>query len=147
MAKNLIRRSEALRLNAYRCPSGKLTIGYGHTRGVKEGDRITTEQAEALLSADVAIAMTDLERAFPGYEDLKPAQQAALISFIFNSGLTEDVMKSQLRKKFLAGNFVGVGAEFTRWIYGRAPDGSKVKLAGLVKRRAEEAKLWTSALS
>lgn len=38
--KALIREFESLRLEAYRCPAGVLTIGYGHTAGVKEGDRI-----------------------------------------------------------------------------------------------------------
>ena len=32
---------EGLRLTAYRDAAGVLTIGYGHTKGVREGDRIS----------------------------------------------------------------------------------------------------------
>ena len=35
---NLIKKFEGLRLEAYLCPAGVWTIGYGHTKGVKEGD-------------------------------------------------------------------------------------------------------------
>lgn len=35
IGKNLIKNFEGLRLHAYKCPSRRLTIGYGHTAGVK----------------------------------------------------------------------------------------------------------------
>ena len=34
---NAIKGFETLQLKAYKCPAGVLTIGYGHTRGVKKG--------------------------------------------------------------------------------------------------------------
>jgi lysozyme len=34
-----------LRTTAYKCPAGVYTIGYGHTKGVKKGQKITKEQA------------------------------------------------------------------------------------------------------
>ena len=33
----LIKEFEGLRLEAYRCPAGVLSIGFGHTIGVREG--------------------------------------------------------------------------------------------------------------
>ena len=45
---------EGCRLTAYVCPAGKLTIGYGHTKGVKKGQKDPMEaQAEAYLREDV----------------------------------------------------------------------------------------------
>ena len=38
---NLIKQFEGVRLTAYKCPAGVYTIGYGHTRGVKRGMKIT----------------------------------------------------------------------------------------------------------
>ena len=35
-------------------PGGTLTIGYGHTGGVKETDKITLEEADSLLEKDIA---------------------------------------------------------------------------------------------
>jgi lysozyme len=49
-------RMEGLRLTAYRDAAGVPTIGYGHTRGVRMGDRITENWARQLLRQDVADA-------------------------------------------------------------------------------------------
>ena len=51
---NMIMNYEGLALEAYRCPAGKVTIGYGTTvypdgTPVKIGDKITKERAEELL--------------------------------------------------------------------------------------------------
>ena len=50
---NLIKKYEGLRLKAYKCPAGKLTIGYGHTNNVRPDDVITEAQALELLLRDV----------------------------------------------------------------------------------------------
>ena len=44
---DLIKRFEGCRLTAYRCAAGVPTIGYGHTEGVKMGQRITQEIGRA----------------------------------------------------------------------------------------------------
>lgn len=48
----IIKKYEGCRLTAYVCPAGKLTIGYGHTKGVKKGQKITQAQAEAYSEHD-----------------------------------------------------------------------------------------------
>ena len=40
---DLIKRYEGLILNAYKDPAGVYTIGYGHTKGVKKGQRFYEE--------------------------------------------------------------------------------------------------------
>ena len=40
---------EGLVLTSYKCPAGVWTIGYGHTKGVKKGYKITKEQAVEYL--------------------------------------------------------------------------------------------------
>ena len=50
---NLIKHFEGCRLEAYKCPAGVWTVGYGHTKGVKEGDAIEQEAAEAFLIEDL----------------------------------------------------------------------------------------------
>lgn len=80
---DLIRRFEGLRLNAYRCAAGVWTIGYGHTAGVKQGQKISKAQAEAFLREDIA----RFERAVNGLN--RPWSQGqfdALVSFAFNCG-------------------------------------------------------------
>ena len=45
----LIKKFEGLELEAYRCAAGVLTMGYGHTKGVTEGQKITKAEADELL--------------------------------------------------------------------------------------------------
>ena len=48
---NLIKIFEGCRLEAYKCPSGVLTIGYGHTGAeVHVGMEITQTEADILLN-------------------------------------------------------------------------------------------------
>ena len=51
--KNLIKKYEGCRLTAYFCPSGILTIGWGHTGDVKEGQTITQSEADRLFDLDI----------------------------------------------------------------------------------------------
>jgi len=80
--KSLIKKFEGCRLESYRCSADVPTIGYGHTRGVKDGDTITQEEADQMLSEDL--------EEFEGYVDkyvevdLTQNQRDALIAWTFN---------------------------------------------------------------
>ena len=126
----LIKRFEGLRTEAYRCPAGVWTIGYGSTRGVREGMRITEAQAEALLLRDVE----RFERAVAGMVEvpITQGQLDALVSFAFNLG-PEALRRSTLLKRLNASEYAKAAQEFARW--NRA--GGRV-LPGLTKRRAAE---------
>ena len=50
---DLIKNFEGCRLDAYKCPAGVWTIGYGHTGNVHKGMAITQEAAEAFLREDL----------------------------------------------------------------------------------------------
>jgi lysozyme len=130
----LIKAHEGLRLDAYLCPAGVPTIGYGHTYNVKMGDRITEEQAEKFLIGDLIVAETEVNRY--GF-DLTQNQFDALVSFVFNVG-AGNFRSSTLLKRLKANpNDPDIANQFKRWVYG----GGKV-LPGLVRRRNEEAKLY-----
>ena len=138
----LVREFEMLRLNAYKCPAGVWTIGYGHTGDVYPGQRITAEQAETLLRGDLAKAGRDVERLV--HVPLTANQFAALASFVFNTG-PGSFAKSTLRKKLNAGLYDAVPSELARWVKATDPKtGQKRPLPGLVRRRAAEAALWQS---
>lgn len=127
---NEIARFEALSLTAYRCPAGKPTIGYGHTKGVKMGDKISYEQATTFLTEDIA----ETYQYIRPLGELTQGQFDALVSFVFNVGakLWET---STLRRKVMANpNDPTIKKEFGRWIKSKG----KV-LNGLVTRRAKEA--------
>lgn len=82
-----LQKDEGLRLKAYRCTSGVLTIGYGHTDGVKSKDVITKEQAEALLDADIAVAIADAKIACKCFDKLDGPRKTVIANMSFNLGL------------------------------------------------------------
>lgn len=139
---DLVKQFEGFRAEAYYCPAGKLTIGYGHTRGVSQGDGITENEAEELLLEDLEDAGKVVERLVT--EPITDNQFAALASFTFNVGATK-LFQSTLLKKLNAGERDAVPAQLKRWTKARHPiTGDMVDLPGLVRRRAAEATLWST---
>ena len=123
---------EGLRLTAYRDAAGVLTIGYGHTQGVREGDRISEYWANELLAEDVArVAVTVKELKVARTE----GQLDALVSLAFNIGIEALKRSTLLRVIRSGGSKADIKREFRRWVYCKG----KV-LPGLVKRREWEAK-------
>ena len=78
-AINLIKRFESLRLEAYLCPAGVRTIGWGHTEGVQPGQRITVETRK-LWQQDIDQVEKDLARTIA--VPLTQGQYDALVSFV-----------------------------------------------------------------
>lgn len=129
-----IKEFEGVRLTAYKDSAGILTIGVGHTRGVKAGMKITQKQADSLLRGD----LLNVENYVNGLGiRFTQGQFDALVSLIFNIG-QGNFAKSTLWAKIRAkASTEDIQNEFRRWVYA----GGK-KLAGLVKRREWEAKRW-----
>lgn len=130
----LIKKYEGCKLAAYQCPAKIWTIGFGHTKNVKEHDKITQEIAEQLLIND----LQEPENAINAYcrHALTQNQFDALVSFIFNLG--SGAFRSSTLLKRLNANQINLAAlEFDKWTRG----GGKV-LDGLVKRRADEKALF-----
>ena len=159
----IIRESESLELEAYpdpgsplgkACAAAKLpmrdyrqidgweglyggpwTIGFGHTRNVREGDACTPLQADVWLHEDVASA----ERGVVGLTadlGLSQCQFDALVSFTFNVGI-EAFAGSTMLRLLRAGLVNGAADQFVRW----DKSGGQVE-AGLIRRRERERVLF-----
>jgi lysozyme len=133
----LIQQFEGLSLAAYLCPAGKWTIGYGHTDGVKPGDRITALHADSLLAADLAVFSRSVETCIAG----APTSQHefdAMVSLAFNVGLGGFAGSTVLRLH-KAGDTAGAANAFGLWRKITDPrNGKLVDSAGLMARRARE---------
>ncbi len=153
---DLIMSHEGLKLQAYLCPAGKPTIGYGHTESVtmkhvREGRRITEHEAQAILSYDIDNAEEIVRKHVT--RQLNENQFAALVSFVFNLGPGKEGVKdgfvtlkngkpSSLLRHVNAGQFHSAAKEFAKWTTGVAPNGQRKEFPGLVKRRESERKLF-----
>ncbi len=128
----LIKKYEGLRLQAYKCPAGVWTIGYGTTcypdgRPIGDADIITEEYAEALLTDYL------MREVYPVFGKIPYAltsrQRDALASLIYNVGAPA-VLKSKLFKAICKQDWPAVCRE---WDFG-----FKNGFPGLFKRRTEE---------
>lgn len=120
---------EGFRAEAYKCPAGVWTIGYGHTGGVKKGQRVSKARAEELLRQDLRGAEESVSRLGVARTQ---GQYDALVDITYNCG---DMSKSTLVRKIREGAGKDeITKEFMRWVHS---DG-KV-LPGLIRRRAWDA--------
>jgi lysozyme len=142
---NLVKKFEGLHkvtkegdVRAYRCPAGKWTIGYGHTRGVKSGMRVSVPKCTEMLIADLHEAGNVVRR----YVNvpLSQNQYDALVSFVFNLG-EGNFKSSTLLKRLNQGKYDEVPAQIIRWNKARV-DGVLTELRGLTRRRTAEAAMF-----
>lgn len=121
---------EGLRLDAYVDAAGVWTIGYGHTKNVRQGDKISEYWAKELLMQDVA----EVERQVKALGVAKTQGQFdALVSFAFNLGI-DNLKRSTLLKCIREGRSMReIKRQFMRWVVA----GGK-RLKGLERRRAWE---------
>lgn len=133
---DLIKQFESLQLKAYKCSANVWTIGYGHTKNVKEGDRISQDQANCFLMQD----LYSVERAIIRLVKVKINQNQfdALCSLIFNIGISA-FNKSTLLAKLNKEDYVGAAEQFRRW-----NKVNNVVMAGLVRRRQAEEDLFNA---
>ena len=135
-AKQAIGTFEGLELKAYRCPSGILTIGYGHTKGVYEGMQITKEKALCFLGEDLAEVERNINFRFPLISQNK---FDAFVSLSFNIGTQAFNTSTLYRKAKVNLNDPSIRAEFLKWVHSKGR-----VLPGLVNRRTWEANLYFS---
>lgn len=148
----LLKGDEGLRLHTYDDATGKtvgfgddyagvLTIGYGHTGPeATPGRTVTVEGAEQLLLEDVQARLPQINGLLK--VPLNQNQFDAVFCLGYNIGFgPRGLGGSTLLRKLNAGDILGAAAEFRVW----NKSGGKV-IAGLVKRRADEAALFGKPL-
>jgi len=132
---DLIKQYEGFSAEAYKCPAGKLTIGYGHVILPHESFGVIDKMiGEIYLKQDVEKAEGAVKRLVSA--SLNSNQFSALVSFVFNLG-SGNFAESTMRLLINQGLFRKVPAEFGRWIHTNGEP-----LRGLIKRRADEACLF-----
>lgn len=131
---NLIKSFEGCRLTAYKCPAGVWTIGWGHTGGVKAGQKITQAEADQMLVSDMAAYESKVNK-YSKY-NWNQNEFDALTSFAYNVGSIDQLTANGTR------SHTEIAAKITQYNKG----GGKV-LAGLTKRREAEKKLFLTPVA
>ena len=143
---DLIKKHEGLRLRAYRCPAGVLTIGYGHAIKYGEDDlqkrEITPKEAEEILLKDIANIEEELEK---NKMLLESPKKDAVVSLIFNIGMNA-FLRSKKHFRLKRGEYLMMATEWRGFSkYTDPKSGQKVTSRGLLNRREDELKLFFKA--
>ena len=137
-----LKEQEGFSARIYQDEAGNWTIGYGHKLTPEDNYTIATnmtpEDAEALLIQDVAKAEAAIKRYVT--VPLSSGQYDALVSFIFNVGVSA-FADSTLLRKLNIGDYAGAANELARWNK-ITVNGQKVVSAILVNRRDSEQELF-----
>ena len=136
--KEFIKDFEGCKLEAYQCSGGVWTIGYGHTRHVQEGDKITNKEADAFLVKDIEMVEHHVDRLVNVH--LLRNEWDSIVSWCFNLGCG-NLRSSTLLVQINEGNLDKVAEQIVRW----DKAGGKV-VAGLTRRRKAEADLFDNAV-
>jgi lysozyme len=144
-ACDVVARWESCKLTAYPDPATNgepFTIGYGHIAGVKPGQTITATTAKVYLQRDLEEAAKRLQAKIGELivSDLTDNQYAALLSFVFNLG-TGDPKEPEwtIWKRLRARQYDQVPGEMVKFV-----NANGKKLQGLVNRRTDEIRLWST---
>jgi lysozyme len=132
----MLKKFEGFSSHAYKCPAGVITIGYGFTKGVKLGDKITLSEAEKRLKLEVIpFEKCVVENC---YRDINQSQFDALVLLAYNIGASA-FKKSTLLKMLNdeKSDIAEISKQFLRW----NKAGGK-ELAGLSNRRIAERELF-----
>ena len=132
---SLIQKFEGCELEAYKCPADVWTIGYGHTKGVVDGMKITKEEAEQMLIDE----LHEYENYINKYVTVALSQHQfdALVSWVYNLG-PANLKASTMLKVLNEGQYEEVPSQMKRW----NKAGGKT-LDGLIRRRQAEAYLFS----
>lgn len=130
----LIKQSEGFKPESYICPAGVVTIGYGTTKGVKPGMKVTEAEATALMMRDVSEIETNLNRL---NLRLRQHQFDALVDFCYNLGFGRFLSSNLLKMVSVNPDSPNIPTEFRKW---RIANGRP--MAGLISRREAEIRLY-----
>ena len=137
-----LKRHEGLRLEAYRCSAGALTVGYGHNCDVwpvdgvtRVGDVVSRARAEELLAEDIYGIAEDLDFLWPWWRGMDEPRQGVLLNMAFNMGVPRLKTFKRMLGALRVGDYPRAGTEMldSKWanqVRGRAAELARQMVLG-----------------
>lgn len=145
----LVKKWEGFKPDAYLCPAGKWTIGYGITASAgigvspKSGDRVTKEEAERHLQLALEKFASQIRPSITA--PINENEFGAFLSLAYNIGPGAFRGSSALRH-FNAGDKAKAAEAIKLWNKATV-NGKRQVLRGLVSRREEEVRLFQTPVA
>lgn len=113
-ATNQIKSDEGLVLHAYKDSLGFLTIGYGRLIDKRKNGGITQQEAEYLLSHDIAEKLGQLHAQLPWITKLNDARKGVLLNMSFQLGVAGLLGFKSTLAKIEAGDYEGASTSMLK---------------------------------
>lgn len=139
---SLIKSFEGCKKTAYLDVGGVATIGYGHTKNVKLGDKLSLTACEELLKSDLVVCENVINQYIDSGYVFNQNQFDALVSFCFNLG-------SGNVRKLLSGrknNYTAIAKAIPKYCHAKV-NGKMMIVKGLLNRRNAEVNLFNSPIA
>jgi lysozyme len=133
---------EGFSADAYLCPAGVWTIGYGHTEGVRRGQRISRPEASAMLANDLVSFGHEVSRLI-GDAHTEQQEFDAMASLTFNIGVG-GFARSTVLRHHKRGDKQAAARAFGLWNMA-VIGGVKQAVPGLTRRRAAETGMYLTS--
>ena len=128
-----LKRHEGVETHAYKCSSGKLTIGVGRNIDPEGGIGLSMDEIEYLLSNDILRCIKELSAEYPWFGDLDEVRQEAIINIFLNLGAT----RFRLFKRALAGmeqgDYETASTEFLDSRWAKQVGGRALELTDIIR--------------
>ncbi len=103
-----VSKHEDLKLKAYHCPKGRITIGYGRNL---EDRGITPLEAQSMLERDLLDIKLELEDSIKFFHKLDHIRQNVLIEMAYNMGVSNLLEFKNTLKFVEKGDFINASVE------------------------------------
>jgi lysozyme len=138
ISENLIKKHEGFSNFCYKCPAGRLTIGYGRNIDQDGGKGISRKEAEMLLRNDIGEIQGNLRKTFGFFCFLSYERQSVLISMVYNIGWNGFLKFKKMIKALEADRYDDASIEMldSRWakqVPNRARELSEIMLKSCFK--------------
>jgi len=117
LLRKMLKRHEGVSRFAYRCSSGKTTIGCGRNIDEAGGLGLSEDEIDFILDNDIIRCIKELSVAFPWFGDMDEVRQDAMVSICFNLGLTKLLLFKKAIAAMEDGDYKLASVEFldSKW--------------------------------
>jgi len=126
-----LKQAEGLRLKPYRCPAGRLTIGYGRNL---EGAGITEAEAEYLLQNDIVRGHDWCWENFEWFRTLDERRHDVVVEMVFQVGPAGFRKFSRFIRAMAARDYEAAAREIMDSEMGRKYQGRAKRLAHMMAK-------------
>jgi lysozyme len=124
--RKTLEQSEGLSLKPYRCPAGKLSIGYGRNL---DDNGIRQEEADLMLDNDIRATVKELTRILPNWRLHNDARQNVLLDMLFNLGAPRFLRFKKMLAALEKFDYTTAAAEMLDSLWARQVKGRAQRLA------------------